>query len=407
MPFNNILTYLLYPINAIVSRKFYLKVIFDMKGVGLVYLLALCTALAFPASFQVKNVLAKFNTLDLPSAVAQIPASTISSEGVLSPDNPNDTKPLIIYNKHNEAVIYYNLENELVEGVTETPPITLTSHAALIKSAHGTINVPWTSIYGNNGAKFEPLQAANVLEQAFTASFLTVWAVVSVWFLSNLSFIVLIASALIKLANNYITRVRIKISLAFRIGAFGSTLVGFFILGQFYFNFSLSFVVMCLVPVVYSMVGLHYFRIIFRQAINDPYFALSKNNPFFFLFDYQSRIDKDQNYDDGPSFQMLNEEQKLVRINNLTRNIKAGIDLSQNRDDIKDHIARHRASSFDKQGQDPNPSKNTGAPTDKDPYTFDDNAGMDDPIFKESQNSANNESSVQSGKKGEDSRFTP
>ena len=60
MQFQNLLTYLSYPIKAVVSRSFYIDVMFRMKGVGLVYLLILCAALALPACLQVKEVLTKF-----------------------------------------------------------------------------------------------------------------------------------------------------------------------------------------------------------------------------------------------------------------------------------------------------------------------------------------------------------
>ena len=41
------------------------------------------------------------------------------------------------------------------------------------------------------------------------------------------------------------------------------------------------------------------------------------------------------------------------------------------------------------------------------PYSFDENAGLDDPIFKEPSQNNEKAGSVRSGNKGEDSSFTP
>ena len=328
MQFQNLLTYLSYPIKAVVSRSFYIDVMFRMKGVGLVYLLILCAALALPACLQVKEVLTKFKALDLPSVVAQIPASTISPQGVLEPINPNDTAPLVIRNTRGEAVMFYNLENVEVKGATEQPPITITSHAAIIRTGEGSINVPWTSIYGNNGAQFEPLEAAGVLEQVFSASFFSIWVVVTLWFLSSLAFVVLVAASLTKVFSLMIVKTKVNFVLALRVNAFATTLIGFFTLAQFYVNFSLSFIVMCMVPIVYTMSVLSMVRRDIVRALKDPYFALSKKNPFLIWFDYQSRLLPNNTLDRGPEFEALTVEQQQERIENLKRNTARGIDLT-------------------------------------------------------------------------------
>lgn len=408
MQFQNLLTYLSYPIKAVVSRSFYIDVMFRMKGVGLVYLLILCAALALPACLQVKEVLTKFKALDLPSVVAQIPASTISPQGVLEPINPNDTAPLVIRNTRGEAVMFYNLENVEVKGVTEQPPITITSHAAIIRTGEGSINVPWTSIYGNNGAQFEPLEAAGVLEQAFSASYFSIWVVVTLWFLSSLAFVVLVAASLTKVFSLMIAKTKVNFVLALRVNAFATTLIGFFTLAQFYVNFSLSFIVMCMVPIVYTMSVLSMVRRDIVRALKDPYFALSKKNPFLIWFDYQSRLLPNNTLDRGPEFEALTVEQQQERIENLKRNTARGIDLTTAVPDVNFFAQKTAKAEYgNHQSREERPFDNQEQQNNQGPYSFDENAGLDDPIFKEPSQSNEKAGSVRSGNKGEDSSFTP
>ena len=408
MQFQNLLTYLSYPIKAVVSRSFYIDVMFRMKGVGLVYLLILCAALALPACLQVKEVLTKFKALDLPSVVAQIPASTISPQGVLEPINPNDTAPLVIRNTRGEAVMFYNLENVEVKGATEQPPITITSHAAIIRTGEGSINVPWTSIYGNNGAQFEPLEAAGVLEQVFSASFFSIWVVVTLWFLSSLAFVVLVAASLTKVFSLMIVKTKVNFVLALRVNAFATTLIGFFTLAQFYVNFSLSFIVMCMVPIVYTMSVLSMVRRDIVRALKDPYFALSKKNPFLIWFDYQSRLLPNNTLDRGPEFEALTVEQQQERIENLKRNTARGIDLTTAVPDVNFFAQKTAKAEYgNHQSREERPFNNQEQQNNQGPYSFDENAGLDDPIFKEPSQNNEKAGSVRSGNKGEDSSFTP
>ena len=408
MQFQNLLTYLSYPIKAVVSRSFYIDVMFRMKGVGLVYLLILCAALALPACLQVKEVLTKFKALDLPSVVAQIPASTISPQGVLEPINPNDTAPLVIRNTRGEAVMFYNLENVEVNGATEQPPITITSHAAIIRTGEGSINVPWTSIYGNNGAQFEPLEAAGVLEQVFSASFFSIWVVVTLWFLSSLAFVVLVAASLTKVFSLMIAKTKVNFVLALRVNAFATTLIGFFTLAQFYVNFSLSFIVMCMVPIVYTMSVLSMVRRDIVRALKDPYFALSKKNPFLIWFDYQSRLLPNNTLDRGPEFEALTVEQQQERIENLKRNTARGIDLTTAVPDVNFFAQKTAKAEYgNHQSREERPFNNQEQQNNQGPYSFDENAGLDDPIFKEPSQNNEKAGSVRSGNKGEDSSFTP
>ena len=322
MQLQNLLKYLSYPVKAIVSRNFYFEVMLKMKGVGLVYLLVLCSACALAATTQVQDVLLKFKSLELSTVVAQIPASTISAQGVLTANNPQDNKPLSIYNSHQELVMSYNLDNTPVEG--EVAPITITSHAAIIQTSEGTINVPWTSVYGNNGAQFEPLHAAQMLDQAFNASFVTIWMVVTLWIFSSLAFIVLIAACLTKILCLLISRMKVSFTLCLRLNAFGSTVIAFFILAQFFINISLSYIVMCLVPAIYSLSFLALVRRTLNKAADDPKFALSSNNPFASLFERQSRTNEDGSLDTGPEFDKLSTEDQERRMANLQRNGRSG-----------------------------------------------------------------------------------
>lgn len=317
MQFDNILKYITYPVKAVFSRRFYFKVMSEMTGVGLTYVMLLCAALAVPATYQVKSALATLQSYELSTVVGMLPPSFITTQGQLIPMAENVEQPLIIRNSKGQAIISYNLENEPIPDLNEQVPITLTSHAAILNTRDGTVTLPWTSIYGNAGSQFEPLEMARALEQAFNSSYYTVWLMVTLWQFSLLAFIVLIAGGFTKLIGSLAIKTRVNYATALRLSAYGSTLPAFMMLMQFFFNVSFSYFVLCAVPLAYTLPFLINLRKVLESCLSDPKYALSQQNPLYKFYEEQSRHRQDNSYDKGPDYQDLDAAGKHEREENL------------------------------------------------------------------------------------------
>lgn len=316
----NFVNYLLYPLKAIGSKNFYYQVMFDLRGVGLRYMFFLCAAIALPATFQVRTALDTLKGFELSTVVAQIPPSYISPEGILSPDNERDSKLQIIYNSKKEAILAYNLENEPLPNNQYTP-LTLTKDSLLINTQDGLIALPWQSLYGNAGAKFEPLEASKMMEEAFNSSYASIWLIVTLWIFSSIAFIILIAALITKVASTAILKFRMGFARALRLCSFGATVVALMLLLQFFFSITVSYFILCLVPVIYVMSFMAAMRRTIYHSLLDIDYALNPLNPFKEFFDYVSRFNEDGYYDRGPELSVLDKEHKDRRMANLGRNL--------------------------------------------------------------------------------------
>ena len=329
MRFVNLWPYLLYPLRAMLSRRFYFSVMLHMKGVGLTYLLIWCLVLALPGTVKVQNALQQMQALDLSSVVAQIPPSYISSQGVLSANDPADEHPQLIRNLRGDPVLVYSLNGDSVPNFEGTVPITITSHALIINTTKGPMTLPWSTIYGNEEQNFEPLQAAQMMESLFSSSFLTVWSIIALWMFSSLGFVVLIAAGLTKVLAVLIFKLRIAFALVLRLNAFGATLAGLLMFLQFFLPFSLSYIMLCLIPMFYSMSFLAYMKIVMIRSMQDIRYALDPKNPFYRWFEGQSRIREDNSFDQGPDYHSLSPEEQQERERNLQRMIKMTLEQWQ------------------------------------------------------------------------------
>ena len=444
-----ILEYLSWPFLALFSRRFYYDVLIKMRGAGLRYLLLFSLALALPASFQVKEILNRFKTLELSTVVAQIPASNISPEGVLTPADPANTEPFLIKNSSGEVVMAWNLENKRIDGEPIHVPITIASHAAIIDTTDGTISVPWTSLYGSSGAQFEPLAAAQVLDEAFNASIILVWLVVGVRILFSMTFVVLAAAILTRVFMPVVVRVRVPFTVVLRLNAYASSVVGFFMLAQFFLNMSVSYLLLCAVPAVYCLSFLGNVRRVLDNSVNSVDYALNRNNPFYMWFEARSRIDENGNIERTPDYWSLSPEDQARRRNNLQNSFRNNAQHTvnsafhsdmgshwsqgahggqqqsgqsqdswsgapQGRRDDDDHPHQtgispdddSRSRSFDNDSDGPGEHNAQEGKT-PNPYIFNDQTGADDPVFKEHMENAPERGQVRSGAKGEDSSFTP
>ncbi|MCR5084589.1 MAG: hypothetical protein K6A65_03695, partial [Succinivibrionaceae bacterium] len=69
------------PVLALLSPRFYLAVLFSMRGVGFLYLSLLCVALSLPCALRVSSALSALAALELPRLVAQLPPSALNAQG--------------------------------------------------------------------------------------------------------------------------------------------------------------------------------------------------------------------------------------------------------------------------------------------------------------------------------------
>lgn len=443
MQFDKTLKYLTYPFKAIVSRRFYFEVMSEMAGVGITYLFLLCAAIALPATYQVKAALATLQSYELSTVVGKIPPSYIDTKGVLSPTNPDDAAAKVIYNSKGQAILAYNLENGPIDGLNESVPITITSHAAILNTHDGTVTVPWTSVYGNAGSQFEPLEMARALEQAFNSSYYTVWLMVTLWMFSMLAFIVLIAGAATKAIGSIFVKTKVSYATALRLSSYGATLAAFLMLSQFFFNISFSYIMLAGIPICYTISFLVQLRKVIEMCIADPKFALSARNPLRQFYESQSRVREDNTVDHGPAYDDLDEAGRFEREENLRRIFKRNADnirmnmmhqqhnnpyqnqsqwpnSNEQRNDngmwpnANDESSKNNEPSSFNEQQDSNATDNQAKSNDErkdnevkpNPYAY--NAkDDDDSIFNDNFDDLPERGEVKKGGEGKDSSFTP
>ena len=192
----------------------------------------------------------------------------------------------------------------------------------------GTVTVPWTSVYGNAGSQFEPLEMAQVpLEQAFNSSYYTVWLMVTLWMFSMLAFIVLTAGAATKAIGSIFVKTKVSYATALRLSLLWRYLsCSFLMLSQFFFNISFSYIMLAGIPICYTVSFLVQLRKVIETCIADPKFALSARNPLRQFYESQSRVREDNTVDHGPAYDDLDEAGRFEREENLRRIFKRNAD---------------------------------------------------------------------------------
>lgn len=447
--YQNLLTYLTYPLRAVSSRRFYYTVFFAFRGAGFSYILLLSALIAIPACIKVKTSLEYLQQFELPTVVAKIPASYVDSQGQLYPKNDKDNRQILIANSKGQYIIAYNLDNAPLHDLPNGAimPITITSNALMIHTDGGIVNLPWSSFYGSQGGDFEPLEAAKVLDATFSSSYMSVWVIVTIWLLSIISFAVLVASAITKVFASTFLKLSVTFASCLRLCAYGSTAIAFLLLAQFFFNLSLSYLILCLVPTFYSISFLNNVRQTLALALESPREALSRSNPLWIWFEVISRLSGNNNTGkDVLDYLSLNAEEQQKRVDNLQKNISnnvmgmafmyfAGAILRQTFPELVDYsradISRLNGNAYKQENNGFAGYKNHSETEDNnmDPYEFNDRKSDDDPIFKEKETNTSKEEhspfenafkdlptgdekdykdgGVRRGSKGDDSSFMP
>ena len=327
MQVQNIWPLLQYPFKAIISRRFYYNVMFDMKGVGLAYLFMLCIVLALPCTVQMQRYFTNWQQLELSRVVAQIPPSTISASGRLGAVNPADeAQPKLIYNSHQQLVVAYNVNDMPLPAGAPTPLVMLTADGMTFHLQDSVVHLRWSDLYGNEAVSFEPLQIAQLFEKMFHSSFFSIWSVLTLWLFTSLGFVALVGALFTKVLGLILMKMRISFGLSLRLSAFGSTLVAVLLAVQFFFPLVLSTLVLCAIPIIYTMAFLAHVRGVLDHSLKDPKYALSLQNPFYKWFERQSRVRPDNTIIQGPDYHELDPEQQAERESNLSRVINISME---------------------------------------------------------------------------------
>lgn len=259
--FENLKTWIQYPFLALVSKQFYYKVLFELRGLGGSYLLFLSLALAIPASFKVLNILGTFRALDLPHLVTQIPPSYINRNGIMSPNDPSSSF-LVINNSHSSPVIIYNPENRSLDNQLGRAPFELQSDGLIIRGTGQSSKVPYQTFVGTD-ISFEPVATATMLESVLASTFFSIWPMVTLWFFVILWFNTIISGAISRFLVIFFIKLRLDFRATLRLAAFANTSIAILLLLQFYIYFPIPFTIMCLIPILY-LVG---FCKLIRQQI--------------------------------------------------------------------------------------------------------------------------------------------
>lgn len=246
---DNIRIWLQYPFLALVSRQFYYKVLFELKGLGGSYLLALSIALAVPASFKVLGILATFSALNLPALVTQIPPSYINKHGVLSPNDPS-LGFRVITNHSQAAVIVYNPENRTLDSELTGAPFELQSDGLVIRGTGQQSKVSYQSFVGTD-ISFEPMTTAAMLETVLASGFFSIWPMVTLWFFLILCFNTMLSGLISRVLAILFIKLRMELRAMLRLAAFANTSIALLLLLQFYVYFPIPFAVICIIPIMY------------------------------------------------------------------------------------------------------------------------------------------------------------
>lgn len=438
----NFLSNLSLPLRAIISRRFYIDVMFRWRGVGLSYLFVLSAVLALIAVYPVQKTLQSLQNLELANVVAQIPASYVDNQGILHAKQPTN-EPLYLQNSKKQLVVLYNPYDAKVDNNAQAA-ITLTSHAILIATAQGVVTVPWTALYGSDGSDFEPLPVSQLMEETFNSGIVSTWIVVTMWFFSILAFVVLFAALIGKFAALFIFKVHIPFVAALRLAAVGSTLVAFLLLGQFFFAISLSYIFMTLIPVFYMVSFARDVRKIIDRSNADPEFAASEQNPLREWYANSPNFnanaaninsstsnfnnstspssqasEEQQSQDEGKAFNASSNSASKSSLDSFSQDSlndpdsqqkavdsKAKDSLASNLNTENSNVDSSQSKTSEQSIQHDNQSANNRTSYDEENhFAFNGKWDDDEPIFDEDKEYHSGE--VKPGRKGEDSSFTP
>lgn len=248
---DKLIHYIKIPLQALYSKEFYLKVL-AARGVGFTYLMTLSIVLALPASYKVHEMMQIFKGYELSTYVAQIPPSYVDANGILRPNNPQDTFK-VISNSMGEPVMVYNPENKPLEGDLNRVPIELNRQYLTIRTANERTQVAWETIYPTNQS-FEPYQSAAAMDRVLDSSIFALWPVVAVYLFASLALGTLVTAVFAMLIFLVFFKLILRYGQCLRLMAYAHTICALILTLQFYVYIPVSYTVMLILPLLYVIV---------------------------------------------------------------------------------------------------------------------------------------------------------
>ncbi len=247
------------PLYALGSVGFYFKVLFRMRGTGFLYLLLWCALLALPAAWRSDQVMDYLRALNIPQLVAQLPASYLNSQGVLTPEDPKDDF-LLLKNEAGAPAIAYNPGGKALEGEALEAPVEFGAEFVRIRTSKGPVELPYSGFFELN-TTFHPAQLAGMLDALLSIGAQTVWSVLVLWFFFILAFNSLLDACIARFVMLAFFKIRTTFLCALRLCCYANTAVGVLLCSQFFVSFPLSYTVMVLVPLIYIVLFSRLFRL--------------------------------------------------------------------------------------------------------------------------------------------------
>lgn len=273
-------TTLLYPIKAIISREFYFKVLFSMKGLGILYLFLLSTVFAIPAAYRSADVMDFFKALELPRLIAQLPPSYLDQNGVLSTSSQEDSYKLI-KNSQGKPAIVFNTTDKPLSGEAVDAPVEFNSTFIKVHTEKGDANIEYRGVF-ETGTDFSPTYMAQAVDQVINATPRMLWAVMFLWFFVLLCLNTLISACLGRFLMLFVFRIRIGFGTALRLCAFANTAVAVIILAQFYVYLPVSYTIMVIIPLLYVAWFSQGFRKELTSLGLDAFKAKYSSNTYYY-----------------------------------------------------------------------------------------------------------------------------
>ena len=254
----NLIEYLSFPVKALFSKRFYFKVLFELRGTGFLYLFILSAVFAIPATYKSMEVVDYFRGLELSKLVAQLPPSYLDQNGTLSPNDEQDAYK-VIKSSQGKTAIVYNTGDQILEGDAINAPVEFKSSAITVHTEKGDAEITYNSVF-ETGTNFNPMQIAQVIDEVLGASARLIWSAMVLWSLVLLLINTLLTACISRFMMLFIFRIRVAFLSALRLCAFANTMVAFLILAQFFIYLPISYTLMLVFPLLYIGAFSHAFR---------------------------------------------------------------------------------------------------------------------------------------------------
>lgn len=253
-----LIAYILYPVRAISSKKFYFEVLFKIKGFGIAYLFLLSLVLSLPASVRVNSVIETFKSIELPRLIASIPSSYLSENGELTPKNPDETY-CELTTQDGILAIVYNVDNVALKDDSVKPIVELNRKTLTVNTSTQKSVVSYVDLFVP-GSDFNPVEASGLVEAVFNIAKTVLYVFITCWFFCILAFNSLIIALISKAFFLFFGKMKTGFSNILRLSSFANTIVGVVLVVEFFVSVKISFTLVMLLPLIYMILFIRDFR---------------------------------------------------------------------------------------------------------------------------------------------------